>query len=354
MGYGTGTIVDPNSEEHKQYENIPANWQVRAPLVLPHEIVKVKIFKNMDTYSEGDLVEVIQPSEHRVEPKCQYAGKCGGCQFQHMHINQQREWKTDFVLRHLVEQQIDGYTTTESIKRKLFPAKGTDEIYEYRSKITPHYQAPVKLSKGRGHGDNDNDNEDDIYYDLEAIGFQQFFSRRLQDVEECPIATPAINVKYKETRVELHEKALKGELNNQNKTRKKSRSSRRRRNKNVDAGATLLFRQADNDKDGNPVIVTDPNQYMTTTIKGIKFKYQANNFFQNNDYVTPLMVEGVLDAAMAPIEGSNSTTERPTHLIDCYCGSGTFSKKNAYNKRAFSTALTSSLPISGFVRFLYS
>ena len=60
---------------------------------------------------------------------------------------------------------------------------------------------------------------------------------------------------------------------------------------------------------------------MTTTVKGVKFRYQAGNFFQNNDYVVPLMVDGVLNAAVKPVEGSNAP---PSYFIDCYCGSGLF------------------------------
>lgn len=319
MGWGCGRLLtktdgtthEPNTDNTEKIaaseasilEKAPKDWEVRVPLVLPGEVVKVRIFKNFDTYSEADLVEVIQPSEERVEPKCPLAGTCGGCQFQHMKIERQREWKTDYVRRGILSQSIQGYTSIDTINEKLFPTMGTEEIYHYRNKLTPHYQAPVKM------GDDE--------YELEAIGFQQIFSRKLVDVEDCPIATPAINAKFKETRQSLHEQAKQGLLNN------KKRRRKNRRSRNVDVGATLLFREADRDADGNPVVVTDYSEYMTTTVKGIKFRYQAGNFFQNNDYVVPLMVDGVLEAALQPIPGSDSN-QVPLFFIDCYCGSGLF------------------------------
>ena len=55
---------------------------------------------------------------------------------------------------------------------------GTDEVYGYRSKLTPHYDRPRK-----------NGGE----WDLGAIGFQMKGQRRLVDVEKCVIATEAIN-----------------------------------------------------------------------------------------------------------------------------------------------------------------
>ena len=297
LGWGVGHLEPQTDEELPEH---PQDWKVRVPLVLPGELVRVRVFKNFDTYSEADLVQVLEPSEDRVEPQCGLAGKCAGCQFQHMKIETQRQWKMDYVKRGLLEQKIAGYTTEEELMAKLHPTKGTEHIYGYRSKITPHYEAPMKV------GDEE--------YEMQAIGFQQFTSRRLIDVEECPIAMPAINAKFKETRKSLHEQAKTGALNNKKKRR------RHRRQKGKQPGATLLFRQADDDADGNPVVVTDNNEYMTTTVKDIKFRYQAGNFFQNNNYVLPLMVDGVMNAALKP----TAKGVVPSHLIDCYCGSGLF------------------------------
>lgn len=49
LGWGLGHLEDDseNLPEH------PANWGVRVPMVLPGELVIVKVFKNMDDYSEG-------------------------------------------------------------------------------------------------------------------------------------------------------------------------------------------------------------------------------------------------------------------------------------------------------------
>ncbi len=295
-------------------DKIPKDWEVRVPLVMPGELVRVRIFKNFENespettagYSEADLVEILKPSPERIEPRCPLAGSCGGCQFQHMKIERQRKWKTEYVRKGLEAQEIQGYTPSEDskftdIRERLFPTMGTDEIFEYRNKITPHYQAPVKM------GDDE--------YELKAIGFQQVTCRELIDVEECPIATPAINAKYQEVRKDLHEQAQKGLLNN------KKRRKRGRRSKSVDLGATLLFREADPDPDtGKPVVVTEFKEFMTTTVKGIKFRYMAGNFFQNNNYVVPLMVDAVVEAALTP----NRDGKVPSYLLDCYCGSGLF------------------------------
>ena len=313
MGWGVGR-VKLNSErcDDSQDEDDERLWVVMVPHVLVGELVRVRIFRNQRSYSEADLLEVVEASPNRVQPKCSLAGICGGCQYQHMSIEAQRDWKTKHVQEVLLQQHIDGYSTEEQVH--VLPTIGTEEVYGYRSKITPHYQAPKEIDDGTK-----------IEYRLEAIGFQKSSNRNLVDVAECPIATDAINEKYKETRTLLHEQALQGILNQKKKKKRRKRGSR-----GGATGATLLFRHADNEEDtGNPLVVTDNNQYMTTTVKGLKFRYLAGNFFQNNNYVLPLMVDAVVEAATRPVINNNSVDSSaspspPSYLIDCYCGSGLF------------------------------
>ena len=299
--------------EEKQQERL---WVIMVPHVVVGELVKVRIFRNQRNYSEGDLVEVIEPSPNRVEPRCSLAGLCGGCQYQHMSILAQREWKTLHVQEVLLQQGIAGYDSVGAIASKLFPTIGTDEVFGYRSKLTPHYEAPLEIGPDT--------------YQLDAIGFQQSSNRQLVDVPECPIATAAINEALKLTREKLHEQAQMGLLN------KKKKKRRRGSRGDQAAGATLLFRQADDDENGQAVVVTDHNQYMTTTVKGVQFRYLAGNFFQNNNHVLPLMVDAVLEAAMAPkastgIDGDGDKSHQLSYLIDCYCGSGLFALSAAKN-----------------------
>ena len=209
MGWGVGRVkIDedvPPSDEASNDDNVTAAngedrlWVVMVPHVLVGELVKVSIFRNQKNYSEADLVEVVDSSPERVEPKCSLAGICGGCQYQHMSIEAQRDWKTKHVEEVLLQQQIEGYDSKEALG--VLPTLGTSEVYNYRSKITPHYQAPKEVVEG-----------DMITYQLQEIGFQRSSNRNLVDVPECPIATAPINEKYKETRILLHEKAKTGLL----------------------------------------------------------------------------------------------------------------------------------------------
>lgn len=323
MGWGVGRIkldAENTSDSYVQkISNADDNdekkerlWVIMVPHVLVGETVTVSIFRNTKSYSEANLVDVLEASPERVKPKCALAGTCGGCQYQHMSIKAQRDWKTKHVEEVLLQQDIKGYNTPELLA--VLPTSGTKEVYGYRSKITPHYQAPIERADGT--------------YEMQAIGFQRSSTRNLVDVPECFIAMPAINEKYKETRLRLHQETKHGLLDTPPKKKKRRRG--RAGSKGGAKAKTLLFRQADDECDedsdnadgiGKPVVVTDRNQYMTTTIKGLKFRYIAGNFFQNNNYVVPLMVDAVVEAATIPVA---ATGRVPSKLIDCYCGSGLF------------------------------
>ena len=137
-------------------------------------------------------------------------------------------------------------------------------------KLTPHYDYPNQI-------------------DNLKVGFQQRGTRNIIDIENCIIATNAINEKYKEVRNSLKEKLAIS-------PKKK--------------GATLLFRESENGH-----IETNNNNLVTQIVCEVKFTFKAGEFFQNNLYIIPLMVQHVIQQASG--DGCN-------YMIDAYCGSGLF------------------------------
>ena len=61
------------------------------------ELVRIKITSVSSKIAHADVIEVLKSSENRVSPPCKYAGSCGGCDFQHIEINAQREYKSAIV-----------------------------------------------------------------------------------------------------------------------------------------------------------------------------------------------------------------------------------------------------------------
>jgi len=66
---------------------------------IPGEQCTIEITSTGSSFNRGDVVDVIAPSEFRVQPPCQYAHKsgCGGCDFQHITPAYQRELKSNVI-----------------------------------------------------------------------------------------------------------------------------------------------------------------------------------------------------------------------------------------------------------------
>ena len=100
------------------------------------DTVTAKIIKAKKNYGYGRLMEVLKPSPYRVEPKCEFARQCGGCQLQALSYDQQLVFKTNKVKGHL--ERSGGFTDIP-----MEPIIGMDELFHYRNKA----QFPVGRNK---------------------------------------------------------------------------------------------------------------------------------------------------------------------------------------------------------------
>lgn len=95
------------------------------------DVVEAKIMKAKKNYGYARLMDIIQPSLYRVEPQCQFAQKCGGCQIQEMSYEKQLEFKSNKVRENL--ERIGGFAP-EQLERAMEPIVGMDEPFYYRNK----------------------------------------------------------------------------------------------------------------------------------------------------------------------------------------------------------------------------
>ena len=93
--------------------------------------VEVKVIKAKKNYGYGRLMRVIDPSPHRVEPRCRFARQCGGCQIQELSYERQLEFKQKKVYDDLVRI---GDFAPELIGRVMEPVVGMDDPFGYRNK----------------------------------------------------------------------------------------------------------------------------------------------------------------------------------------------------------------------------
>lgn len=251
-------------------------WVVMVPFTLPGEKVRARIYRNHKNYSEADLLAVLTPSPHRIAPRCELFGRCGGCQYQHLIYAEQLKWK-----RQQVEELLKYMAGVEFA---VAPVIGSPREFGYRSKITPHFQAgrasrPDEPSTPGSSGG----------FALPPIGFLKQGSRfEIVDVPQCPIATPEINAKLPEVRAKTQQRLAAGEYKRD---------------------ATLLLRHA---QEG---VITDYDAVIHEQVGALKLHFLARDFFQNNPFILPAFTGYVREQAA----GSGAR-----FLVDAYCGSGLF------------------------------
>jgi len=272
-GVGLGRVMLPTSEvsplKTEPGQDGPAlrssaerseGWVVMVPFTLPGERVRARVFRNHKNYSEADPVEILEPSPHRVGPRCPLFGNCGGCQYQHLAYAEQLVWKRQQVEELLLHMA--------GVAFPVAPVIGSPEEFGYRSKITPHFNPP------RADGSM-------------PIGFLRQGTRfDIIDVPHCDIATGAINERLT---------AARAEVLGQRNTYKR--------------GSTILLR------DANGVVATEFDAVITETVGDLKLRFLARDFFQNNPFILPAFTTYVREQAA----GSGAR-----FLVDAYCDSGLF------------------------------
>jgi len=237
---------------------------VRVPFTLPGERVRATLWRTEPAPGDADLLEVLVAAPERVAPRCPLFGLCGGCQLQHLSYERQLDWKTQ-VVRDLV--------AAHALPVDVAPCIGSPRAFGYRSKITPHHDHP-RADRPL------------------TIGFLKINRRHdVVDVVACPLATDGINARLPSFRAEIAEAA-----------------TRRKR------GASFLIREATSG------VTTDPDARVTETVGPLSLEFFAREFFQNNPFLLPRLVDFVIDAAA--VTGARS-------LVDTYSGSGLFALAGA-------------------------
>ena len=136
---------------------------------LPGEKVRLGIRRRHRNFDEGEVIELLTRSPHRVEPKCRHYGQCSGCSLQHLDAGAQIESKQRVL--------------AENFERigKVQPAAWLDPLVDqpwgYRRKGRLSVRNVVK--KGRV-----------------LVGFREEDNPRfVADIEHCEVVHPSLGPK---------------------------------------------------------------------------------------------------------------------------------------------------------------
>ena len=148
------------------------NLVVFVPMLIPGDVVDIKVIKKRKKYLEGRVVKFHEYSPDRIEPRCIHFGICGGCKWQHLPYKLQLQYKEKQVRDNLTRI---GKTDLPDIN----PIIGSSEIYLYRNKLEYTFSDKRWLTKEEVVSDKKFEKEDALGFHIPGL-----FDKVL-DIEEC-------------------------------------------------------------------------------------------------------------------------------------------------------------------------
>lgn len=281
--------------------------------------ITAKILKTKKSYGYAKIEKINQPSPYRVEPRCDKANKCGGCQLQHLDYNKQLEYKQNKVKNCL--ERIGGFT---DITSKMEPMIGMDDPYYYRNKS----QFPVGKNK-----------EGNI-----VTGFYASRTHSIIDTSHCFIGAKVnelilnkVKDFLKEYKIETYDEInhvglvrhiltrvgfITGEImvclviNGKELPHKDELIESLKEIRGMTSISINVNQEKTNVILGNQVITLWGTPYITDYIGEIKYHISPLSFYQVNPVQTKKLYEKAL--SYADLTGEET-------VVDLYCGIGTIS-----------------------------
>ncbi len=130
------------------------------------ETVRFVRRKRRRKFDEAELLDVIEPSPERVEPRCAAYGRCGGCSLQHVSPERQRAIKAETLKDNL--ERIGRVTP----QRWLEPLAGEPWLYRRRARLAVKSVA----AKGRV-----------------LVGFRERHAAFVTDMQRCEVLAEPVD-----------------------------------------------------------------------------------------------------------------------------------------------------------------
>ena len=256
---------------------------VFVPFGLSGEKVKIRVIEEKRGHVRAELVEVMEPSPERIEPKCRHFTVCGGCHYQHLSYPAQLQVKKD-ILRDQLNRI--GKIPDPPVQ----PIIASAREWNYRNHVQFHL-----THEGR-------------------LGYVGANGRSVVPITECHLPEDSLNELWPGLEFDpgLEFKRISLRLG--------------------DNGESMLVLESDDPEPpelqleadlsvvhltGDDVVVMAGDETLHLSVLDRVFQVSAASFFQVNTGMAGKMVEHLLEH----LQVSSMTT-----LLDVYCGVGLFSK----------------------------
>ena len=252
-----------------------------VPNTIPGDIVDIKIVKKKKKYNVGKVINYIKLSKDRIDYKCPYFNKCGGCVLQSISYDATINFKLNKVINLFNKYNLD-------IKPEI--VKNPSD-YNYRNKIK------LMVIDGK-------------------IGYFETNSHTLVEINECVIASKAINKVIpllKNFNIINGNIVIRCNLNDEILIIIESNDKL-----NIDIDVLKENIKLIGIVVNNKTIYGD--NFLIECINDIYYKISYDSFFQINPYVASKLFNIVKE-----------NIDKTDIVLDLYCGVGTLSLNTALN-----------------------
>ena len=171
------------------------------------DVVEARILKVKKNYAYAKVEKLLKPSPYRIAPLCPVAGKCGGCQLQHLSYEKELAWKEDRIAQSLIriagipEEEVHakgegilGGQTVRYRNKAQYPVQNRKELHVETEQIGENSALDRKEKTAKncivdGKREGNINSMSVVRKELSGLkmGFYGFHSHRIIETEDCLI-----------------------------------------------------------------------------------------------------------------------------------------------------------------------
>ena len=267
MVFGGNTIAKINSKA------------VFIPYTMPDETLSINIVQQKNDYDLAEIVKILEPSEHRVTPPCEYYGICGGCNMMHIDTEYQHEIRKNMLIDIFKKNNID-------ISDKVEIISGPD--FGYRSR-----------------------------FQFRDGGLSEKSGNTIIPIKKCLCADDSINEYLKKTPLEQRPKGRihffgTSKIDGTDKVRFETPAAQESKTPKLKGKSAKKIKPKENHYFAGTILSQD--NFVTVELNGKKVSFDVRGFFQSNLFVFEKVTQLILDNLPG---GEN--------ILDMYSGCGSIS-----------------------------